>query len=1130
MDEKENFQTETLTLGPKVVLNELNIKYINKLEELLLLDECKNIAIIGNYGSGKSSLIKTLFDFKKEYEEKSLTVTIGSYIVDKDIPTNADHEIDSKEQILVNRVEESILKQIIYREKSSKFPKSSLIRFDKEPWYKELSYAIIILYSIWFCIFYCYKYFKKDILNLKKLNGFFGIYGWIMLCIIIYIIIKIVKLLINKIKVNKIKIKDCEFELHSESNSLFSRYLSEIIYYFQITECNLVIFEDLDRFPNDVALKVIQELKELNTILNNAYAIDKVVFIYAVKDNLFDNVKDKNKFYDYNLSLLPISTAFNSELNLIGLLKKQNVYDGLSSKVIGIISKNIYDMRTLINIVNDYCLFKNITNTKNNDKLFAMVAFKNYYYREYNLIFEGTDTIKDAFSSSIDKRNSLLEELNKDKELIVEQINKIENDILNSCKELKETLLAQNIYKGGSSNYIIDYYYINSNQEPISNFLNEEFDMSQLEDNEFQLRRSNGTWISETSIFEQFGSKKEFIERYNSLNNNNKITELQKTKEEINSKISSVKLLSVNEIFKEYFTLKDIKSSEDNQLLYDLIKNNYITEDYMDYITSPVIFENDNEIESLMYSDSEFLMNFRQQKYSFDIKLTGFKTILNIIKEDLDSPYILNYCLLYYLINNKEEQYLNKIFMQFEKTDYIKLRFILTFLQKNTDMCDFVFTKFEKNKYDIWQPYIDNENDFSVEDGKFLFIKMLYYPEYIKHINDLDSLQIFFENIFMKEDNNKINEIIDNENVKKSILLIHPRIDEVKILNQKNYDFVYENNLYSFTKNNINKITQKEKFDFKSLKADSKTLLLYNYIRKNLKNFCEEYYINNDAKFDDAELLIKVIFDKNISISTKQIVFKREKFKLRTIDNVENELYEFLILYDHLNIMWKNIIDLYKEVNSDILFDYTTSNLNKLIGRNIPNENLQKTSLFFKNYCMYLIKVDLNNAEKILQLSSPKYEQVDNLTKEQIVLLVKYNCLIFNKSTYKYICKVLSQEERYSYILNCFNSEKTLTEILNLISFEDLELLLRYNEVNNDKKIALIYGMYKKEKRVDATIAYNNFIERMKIAFNKNETHKISYNRTIYDAILRKIKQQGIFKVINITEEIIEFKIEKNKQ
>ncbi len=1128
MDEKEDLQTEILPLGPKVVLNELNIKYINKLEELLLLDECKNIAIIGSYGSGKSTLIKTFFDFKKEYEKKALTVTIGSYIVDKDIPTNPDHEIDSKEQILVNRVEESILKQIIYREKSSKFPKSSLIRLDKEPWYKELSYTIIILYSIWFCIFYYYKYFKKGILSLKKLNDFFGINGWIMLCIVIYVIFKIVKLLINKIKVNKVKIKDCEFELHSASNSLFSRYLSEIIYYFQITECNLVIFEDLDRFPNDVALKVIQELKELNTILNNAYAIDKVVFIYAVKDNLFDSVKDKNKFYDYNLSLLPISTAFNSELNLIGLLKKQNVYDGLSSKVIGIISKNIYDMRTLINIVNDYCLFKDITNTRNNDKLFAMVAFKNYYYREYNLIFEGTDTIKEVFSSSIDKRNSLIEELNKDKELITEQINKIENDILNSCKELKETLLAQNIYKGGGSNYIIDYYYINSNQEPISSFLNEEFDMSQLKENEFGLRKSNGARISEALVFEQFGSKNEFIERYNNLNNNKKIIELQKTKEEINSKISNVNLLSVNEIFKEYFTLKDIKSSEDNQLLYDLIKNSYITEDYMDYITSPVIFENYNDTESLMYSDSEFLMNFRQQKYSFDIKLTGFKTILSIIKEDLDSPYILNYCLLYYLIKNKEEQYLNKIFMQFEETNEIKLKFILTFLQQNTDICDFVFTKFEKNKYDIWQPYIDNANDFSIEDGKFLFINMLYYPEYIKHINDLNSLKLFFENNFMIEDNDKINEIIDNEKVKESILIIHPRINEIKLLNQKNYEFVYENNLYSFTENNINKITKKEKFDFKSLKADSTTLLLYNYIRKNLKDFCEEYYINNDIKFNDAELLIKVIFDKNISISTKKIIFKREKFKLRTIDNVENELYEFLILYDHLNIMWKNIIDLYKKVSSDLLFDYTTSNLNKLIGRNIPNDDFQRTDLFFKDYCMYLIKVDLNNAEKILRLNSPKYEQIDSLTKEQLVLLEKYNCLTFNKATYKYICRILSQEERYSYILNCFNSNKTLTEILNLISFEDLELLLKYNEVNNDKKISLIYGMYKKEKRTDNAIAYNNFIERIKIAFNKDEIHKISYNRTIYNAILRKIKQQGIFKVTNITEEIIEFKIEEN--
>lgn len=1128
MKKKEKEKNKILTLSPKIIENEVNKKYINKLEKLLLLEDCKNIAIVGNYGSGKSSFIKTFFYKRSDYKKKALTIAIGSYIVDDDIPTNPDKKINSKEQILVNRVEESILKQIIYRKKFSKFPKSSLIRYDKEPKHKEIIYAVVILYSLWFCIYFNYKYFNEDTLNFKKLYNFFGINGFIMFLIIVVLIYRIAKLLINKIKVNKIKIKDCELELHQDSNSLFSRYLSEIIYYFQVTKCNLVVFEDLDRFPNDIALKVIQELKELNTILNNGYGVNKVVFIYAVKDNLFDSVEDKNKFYDYNLSVLPISTTFNSELNLIGLLKDQNAYAGLSSKVIGIISKYIYDMRTLINIVNDYCLFKDITNTKNNDKLFAMVAFKNHFYKEYNLMFKEQDIIKEAIQSSEIKRKELIKDLGEEKNIIVEEINRIKSDILNNCKELKELLLAQNIYEQDNSNYMVDYFRFNSSELiNISNFLSDDFDMRQLEENTFEFRRTNGSIIPESNVFESFGSKEEFIERYNSLHNNNKILELEKLKEEIEMKMTNVKLLGINEIFRQYFTKNDLKTTGNNQLLYDLIKNNYITEDYMDYITAPVIFGNDDDSESLMYSDSEYLMNFRQQKYSFNTKLTGFKTILNIIKDDLDSPYILNYDLLHYLISNNLNQYLDKLFIQFKKINDIKLKFLLTFLKMYPNYWEFVLGKLSLNEYDIWSAYIQNGNDFSIEDGKFLLINMLYQPDYIKCIKDLDSLKNFFIDKFMLESDNKINEIIDNENVKQSLLIIHPRIKKIGILNQQNYDFIYKNNLYSFNKDNIYRIIQKDKIDFNTLKSESSMILLYNYIKDNLNIFCDEYYIKSEDRFDTLDLINKVIFDKNINVSVKKVVYKKEKFKLRNIENIEKELYESLILYDHLNITWKNIIDLYKNVDNDLLFKYVTDNINKLISKTLPSDNLQKINLFFRNYVLYLIKIDLIMAESIIHLNTPKYEyeQIKKFEKEQLILLVKYDCLMVNKSVYKFVCKILSKEERFDYILNCFKSVKTVTEILNIISFDDLETLLTSDKINNNQKIELLYGMYKKEKRVNAVSAFDSFVQRLKLTFKSNAAYEITNNKTIYNSVLRKVKQQGIFKLINITEDKIKFKI-----
>lgn len=1119
---------EILTLSPKVVHNEINKKYIKKLEDLLNLENCKNIALIGNYGSGKSSIIKTFFDEKKKYSDKSLTVTIGSYIVDDDVVSEQeDNKISTKEQKLVNRVEESILKQIIYRKKFSKFPKSSLIRYDKETWYKKGIFTFIILYTIWFVIYYLYKYYNKSILSFGKIYNFFGLNGIVMLLILIAFIFKIVLLVINKIRINKIKVKDCELELHHDTNSLFSRYLSEIIYYFQITKYNLVIFEDLDRFPPDIALKVIQELKELNTILNSSYGIKKIIFVYAIKDNLFDKVEDKNKFYDYNLSVLPISTAFNSELNLIGLLKDQNIYNDLSSKVISIVSKYIFDMRTLINIVNDYCLFKEVTNTKNYDKLFAMVVFKNYYYRDYNWMFSDTkkDVIKNTFATCEQKREELLSDLDNQKNEILESIDKIKNEILGNSRQLKELLLVHNIYTNGGSSYNIDYYFLNtSEQYPIAKFLNDDFDINLLKNNSFSLRKSNGNRISEVEVFKEFGSKEEFLKRYNNLNKEVRIPQLETELKKINTQKEITKTKGINEVFKQYFTKNELKLSSDNGLLYDLIKENFITQDYMDYITSPVVFKNQDNSESLMYSDSEFLMNVRQQKYSFDIKLTGFQTILDLLKDDFDSSYVLNYDLLNYLLDNKLDLYIDKIISQYEVIDNKKLSFLINFFKKHPDKINYIFIKLKLKKYDVWEAFTSNYDTISDEDGKYLLTNILFQIDYIECIRDIDSLRKFIEDKFISGNNN-INKLFENQNVRKNILYINPRIKDIMIFDENNYDFIYKNKLYSFSIKNICKIIGKEEINFIELQSDSKNYLLYEYIKENLKIFCEEYYINTQVKFDIPDLIKCIINDKTIKISIKKIIYEREIFKLRSIDNVEKELYQLLVIYDHLNVSWKNIIDLYKEIDTNLLFEYTNKNLSKLLNRVIPAENENKKKSFFKKYVLYLIKVDLKNTESVIQLSNPLYEEVYDLDAEQLQLLIKYNCLMFNKNIYKFICKILSKEERYKYILNGFNSTKTLTEILNLFLFEDLEMLLYADDLDSNQKIELLYGIYKKEKRKDNSEAIEKFISRLKITFKENTIYEIFNNQTINNAILRKIKQREIFKMFIVEEDKIKFKL-----
>ena len=85
-------------------------------------------------------------------------------------------------------------------------------------------------------------------------------------------------------KLNKLNLKEGEIEV-IEDNSIFNKHLDEILYFFQVTDYNVVIIEDLDRFgtPN-----IFLKLRELNQLINESKIVGRhITFIYAIKDDIF---------------------------------------------------------------------------------------------------------------------------------------------------------------------------------------------------------------------------------------------------------------------------------------------------------------------------------------------------------------------------------------------------------------------------------------------------------------------------------------------------------------------------------------------------------------------------------------------------------------------------------------------------------------------------------------------------------------------------------------------------------------------------------------------------------------------------------------------------------------------------
>ena len=139
---------------------------------------------------------------------------------------------------------------------------------------------------------------------------------------------------------------------------------------FEESNCEYVIFEDLDRTDNK---EVLTHLRNLNHILNNDdrckdafFKKRRIVFIYVLKRDLFLNSGDSVKFFDAALNVTPFISAVNSwsfmqkirnHLNLIDENENKTRFfskENLTDDFLKLISFYLTDLRLIKDIFNDY--------------------------------------------------------------------------------------------------------------------------------------------------------------------------------------------------------------------------------------------------------------------------------------------------------------------------------------------------------------------------------------------------------------------------------------------------------------------------------------------------------------------------------------------------------------------------------------------------------------------------------------------------------------------------------------------------------------------------------------------------------------------------------------------------------
>ncbi|MGQ2226865.1 YobI family P-loop NTPase [Fructobacillus fructosus] len=188
---------------------------------------------------------------------------------------------------------------------------------------------------------------------------------------------------------------------------------------------------------------MFEKLRELNNKLNNQNEEnrknlknpnqnDRWRFIYLLKNELFEDQKERVKFFEQTISVLPHVTTANSGDKLQEELSKYKI----DSKLFRIIGAELDDERLLLSIANDFEHHKYLMRCDDNNQLLALIAYKNFNPREFNQLQNG----KDGLAELRKEFREIISEQLKDKQ---EDLDRLENLKISGTGEKKIELLQK---------------------------------------------------------------------------------------------------------------------------------------------------------------------------------------------------------------------------------------------------------------------------------------------------------------------------------------------------------------------------------------------------------------------------------------------------------------------------------------------------------------------------------------------------------------------------------------------------------------------------------------------------------------------------------------------------------------
>lgn len=1008
-------------LPKKLKKTDASYKSVIELNEALSLakkEHIRNIALTGPFGSGKSSVLITLReDFAKDYKFLPISLaTLQANEEDNNIG-NSDEESDEKErekriESLNRKIEYSILQQLIYREKTKTVPNSRFRKIVHLSKWELVKYPIAVVLTL-LCVLIV---FEPSFAKVDSIYDFFSwgnkwnkifdfaASGWLLYAL--YKIARYVFKSYSNSKLNKLNLKDGEIEV-IENNSIFNKHLDEILYFFQVTDYNVVIIEDLDRFgtPN-----IFLKLRELNQLINESKIVGRhITFIYAIKDDIFKD-EERTKFFDFITTVIPVINPSNSKDKLKSALEKKGCGDdGISDDDLSEMAFFIQDMRILTNIVNEYKQYRDKlcsdnTSRLNKTKLLGMIVYKNYYPQDFALLHRREGKVYKCISSKPKFIPLALKAIEKSEEELSTKERIFRQDENLSMIDLRRLFLFKLWHALSYKPLSINIERHDYSLEELA--INDELFLKLINKNEITYKYYYAYGISSTSHsidFKQIDKAIGYSERIALLEEG--ITYFRNEHRHIQQEKIKAKSLRLKDLIKKYKLgeTEEFKSFGLTPMMNVFIRRGYLDEDYYDYIS--YFYEG-----MVSLADRELLLSMKIEEWRpYDYHIDKIENFVKELKDYMfESDAILNIDLLDYLASYSIYSEMFEHIMIRLECDNAPLQFLSQYYSEGKQQGE-VFKHFIEYA-NSWNNIINWRNDAEKEN---------LIEAYLKFCPELGQEQQGWLNGNFRF----LVEHCDNISLERSLKLASTSCfanlcdGSADLL-----DYIIEHNCYEISLENMLLITRHIHKDDKTISAENLNYTrikatenesFVGYVRENISTAIR--CLKDENKDESSEILMFLLTNEYIPSDVKVTYLTGQHNHIDGFVGIEDKkMYDIAVESKIILPTWENVSCYYDYKNgiNEWLKSYMNHYATELSNATYPNDLSNKKGLFVSLFGSEILEID--NYRKLLRSFSDSFLDVDklkNVGQDRLLILAENGRISCNADAFASLLADISKNE-----------------------------------------------------------------------------------------------------------------------